>query len=180
LREPPGAKEAGRETLARWNRLSAGEAEGEILACCGSRAWARGMATRRPLGDEAALLAASDEIWRGVSEADWLEAFRAHPRIGEKKAEQPASKQSAAWSAEEQSSAAAADAEVKAALREANREYERRFGRIFIVCATGKTSAETLAILRQRLQTDDVTELREAAEQQRQITQLRLRKWLRG
>jgi 2-oxo-4-hydroxy-4-carboxy-5-ureidoimidazoline decarboxylase len=70
------------------------------------------------------------------------------------------------------------DAETKTALAEGNREYEQRFGRIFIVCATGKSSAEILAILRQRLQNDAVTELRESAEQQRQIAQLRLKKWL--
>jgi OHCU decarboxylase len=180
LRAEPAVTEARNETLARWNALSADAAEGEILACCGSRAWARGMVSRRPLADESAVLAASDEICAGLRDAHWLEAFRAHPRIGEKKAEQSASQQSAAWSAQEQSSAAAGDAELKAALAEGNREYERRFGRIFIVCATGKTSADILAILRVRLQNDERTELREAAEQQRQITQLRLRKWLRA
>ncbi len=180
LRESPRPEEARSETLARWNALSAGDAEAEILACCGSRAWARGMAARRPFADESALVAASDEIWRGLSEADWLEAFRAHPRIGEKKAEQPTPERSAAWSAQEQSSAASADAELKTGLAEGNREYERRFGRMFIVCATGKTSPEILGILRQRLQNDDATELRGAAEQQQQITQLRLRKWLNG
>jgi OHCU decarboxylase len=178
LRAEPTA-EASNGTLARWNALSADPAEGELLACCGSRAWARAMVSRRPLADESAVLAASDEICAGLGDADWLEAFYAHPRIGEKKAEELASRQSAAWSAQEQSSAAAADAELKAALAEGNREYERRFERIFIVCATGKTGAEILAILRKRLQNDERTELREAAEQQRQITQLRLRKWLR-
>jgi OHCU decarboxylase len=178
LRGAPPAEEARSETLARWNALSAGEAEGEILACCGSRAWARGMAARRPLRNESALLAASDEICASLAETDWQEAFRAHPRIGETKAQLPASERSAEWSALEQS--AAADAESKKALADGNREYEGRFGRIFIVCATGKSSAEILGILRRRLQNDEATELREAAEQQRQIAQLRLRKWLRG
>ncbi len=177
LRQPP--EEAVSATLARWNELSAEEAANEVLACCGSRAWARDLAARRPLRDETALLAASDEIWRGLREADWLEAFRAHPRLGETKAEQNVSRQSAAWSAEEQSSAAA-DLEEKDALADGNREYEDRFGRIFILCATGKRSGEILRILRQRLANDDATELREAAEQQRQITQLRLKKWWRG
>ena len=173
-------EEVRSETLARWNSASPADAEREILACCGSRAWARKMTARRPFADEAGVLAAADEIWHGLSEADWLEAFRAHPRIGEKKAEQPRDAQSAAWSAREQSTAAASDADVKAALADGNRAYEQRFGRIFIVCATGKTSVEILGILRQRLQNDEATELREAAEQQRQITQLRLRKWLYG
>ena len=172
--------EANGTVLARWNALEAGEAAGEILACCGSRAWAREMAARRPLADETAVLAASDAVCASLRDEDWLEAFRAHPRIGEKKAEAAAPKQSAAWSAQEQSAASAADEKTKAALAEGNREYERRFGRIFIVCATGKTSAEILAILRKRLQNDAVTELRESAEQQRQIAQLRLKKWLRA
>jgi 2-oxo-4-hydroxy-4-carboxy-5-ureidoimidazoline decarboxylase len=179
LRAEPAATAPSNETLARWNALSAEAAEGEILACCGSRAWARAMVSGRPLADESAVLAASDEICASLRDADWREAFRAHPRIGEKKAEESGSERSAAWSAQEQSSAAAADAELKALLAEGNREYERRFGRIFIVCATAKTSAEILAILKKRLQNDDRSELREAAEQQRQITQLRLRKWLR-
>ena len=109
-----------------------------------------------------------------------MEAFASHPRIGESRAAPSATARSAAWSAQEQSDAAAADDAVKIALREANGEYERRFGRTFIVCATGKSGSEILQILRQRLQNDDRTEIREAAEQQRQISQIRLRKWLQG
>jgi OHCU decarboxylase len=172
--------ESGGKTLARWNGLSEEAASSDILACCGSRVWARGMAARRPLSNESAVLGASDATCASLREEDWLEAFRVHPRIGEKKPEQVAPKQSAAWSAQEQIAASAGDAETKAALADGNGEYERRFGRIFIVCATGKTSAEILAILRQRLQNDAVTELRESAEQQRQIAHLRLRKWLRA
>jgi OHCU decarboxylase len=168
------------EVLARWNRLHAQEAENEILPCCGSRAWARGMVSRRVLRDVAAMLAASDETWHNLNESDWMEAFRSHPRIGETGARPSLDSRSAAWSAQEQSRATAADESVTAALREGNREYEQRFGRIFIVRAAGRSSSEVLQILRQRLQNDDQTELREAAEQQRQIIQIRLRKWLRG
>jgi 2-oxo-4-hydroxy-4-carboxy-5-ureidoimidazoline decarboxylase len=167
------------DVLAVWNRLPAAEAENEIVACCGSRTWARRMVSRRPLSDEAALLAASDQIWRGLSEADWTEAFRSHPRIGESSAEEAMEGRSAEWSAREQSGVATGGG-VKTALADANRDYERRFGRIFIVCATGKSAAEILAILRQRLQNDVITELHEAAEQQRQITRLRLKRWLAG
>jgi len=164
----------------RWNKAPAKEAENEILACCGSRSWARGMAARRPLSDESALLNASDETWRNLSEADWAEAFRSHPKIGESSAEQPEPARTAVWSATEQRGVATAAAEIKIALAEANREYERRFGRIFIVCATGKTGPEILEILERRLQNDDRTELYEAAEEQRQIARLRLEKWLKG
>ena len=163
--------------LTRWNRLPRKEAENEILPCCGSNVWAAQVAIRRPLANEAALLALSDEIWCRLSETDWLQAFRSHPRIGES-VTQASTDKSAAWPAQEQQKVADASDAVKIALAEGNREYERRFQHIFIVCATGKTAPEILAILRRRLRNDAVTELREAAEQQRLITQIRLKKWL--
>jgi 2-oxo-4-hydroxy-4-carboxy-5-ureidoimidazoline decarboxylase len=164
--------------LERWNRLPTEEAVTEIMPCCGSKAWANGMAERRPFSEEATLLAASDEIWRNLAEADWMNAFRSHPRIGESRAPQSAPTQSATWSKQEQQDVTAAGDAVKIELAEANREYERRFGHIFIVCATGKSGPEILEILRRRLENDKQTELREAAEQQRQIMHIRLRKWL--
>lgn len=180
LKKLGGTQQAGNATLERWNLLPADEAESEILPCCGSRAWARGMARQRPYKDDRSVLAASDETWRSLGEADWMEAFASHPRIGESRAPQSATARSAAWSSQEQSHAAAAEDAVRTALAEANREYERRFGRIFIICATGKQGSEILQILRQRLQNDAQTEIREAAEQQRQISQIRLGKWLKG
>lgn len=138
------------------------------------------MAGRRPFQDEGTLLTVSDKIWGGLTAPDWQEAFRSHPRIGEAKAPQEASQQSAAWSGQEQQKVAEAGESVRLALSEANREYERKFGQIFIVCATGKSPEEILTILQRRLSNDSPTELREAAEQQRQITQLRLRKWLQA
>src|SRR5579863_10407500 len=177
--------------LTRWNQLSIKDAETEILPCCGSGAWATGMANRRPLANEDALLAASEEIWRNLGETDWLQAFRSHPRIGETgigetgvvksgvgESVSHAIRPSAGWPAQEQSKIAAADNAVKIALAEGNREYERRFQHIFIVCATGKTAPEMLSILRARLENEAVTELREAAEKQRLITQIRVKKWL--
>ncbi len=166
--------------LARWNALPPEEAAREILACCGSNAWADAMASKRPLQDDGSLLAASDEIWRGLGEADWLEAFRSHPRIGETRAQKDATAQSSAWSAQEQQKAATADEAVKTALKWGNREYEQKFGRIFIVCATGKSASEILEILRRRLHNDVATELQQAAEEQRQIMHLRLKKWIAG
>ena len=165
------------DVLLRWNRRTAAEAEGEILPCCGSNAWARGMAGRRPLADQAAVLVASNDIWRNLSRSDWMEAFQSHPRIGEIPTAQTPT-QSGAWSTQEQRKVADADAAAKGALSEANGEYERRFGRIFIVCATGKSAPEILEIMRRRLENSVETELEEAAEQQRQITEIRLRKWL--
>ena len=168
------------EVLARWNGLRQEEAAREILVCCGSGTWSAKMASRRPIHDEVSLLAVSDEIWHTLSEADWQEAFRSHPRIGESHAEQSGPAQSSAWSEQEQQKAAAADETVKMALRWGNREYEQKFGRIFIVCATGKSANEILEILRRRLHNDDATELQLAAEEQRQIMHIRMKKWLAG
>ena len=164
--------------LARWNWLPAPEAEAEILLCCGSRAWAHGMAERRPIPDTDVLLSVSDEIWRSLGGQDWNEAFQSHPRIGESTAQRPAHQLSAAWSKQEQSSVTSDAEAIQAALAEGNQAYERRFGRIFIVCAAGKSGSEILGTLRRRLQNDRATELRETAEQQRLITHLRLKKWM--
>jgi OHCU decarboxylase len=113
-----------------------------------------------------------------LSEQDWLEAFRAHPKIGEQRAAAVQSEQARVWSAQEQSGVADGAAETKAELDVRNQEYEKRFSFIFIVCATGKTSAEMLAILTERLANDRKTELRIAAEEQRKITRLRIEKIL--
>jgi OHCU decarboxylase len=175
--------------LTRWNHLPIDESVRVILPCCGSTAWARGMGARRPLADEAALLAAANEMWRNLAQSDWIEAFESHPRVGEsrpsglKAQSSPvvdSRDQSVGWSAQEQSNVTDSDVAAKAALADANREYERRFDRIFIVCATGKSALEILEILRRRLKNDAETELLEAAEQQRQIMEIRLRKWLQA
>jgi 2-oxo-4-hydroxy-4-carboxy-5-ureidoimidazoline decarboxylase len=166
------------DVLARWNELSPEKAAEEILPCCGSKTWAQQVAAQRPICNAAALLTASDEVWRNLPESDWLEAFRSHPRIGESRAPSAIPARSADWSGEEQRRVTAAGEGVKVALTEGNRAYEQRFNRIFVVCATGKSGLEILEILQRRLGNDDRTELLEAAEQQRQIAHLRLRKWL--
>ena len=164
--------------LARWNSATQEEAIQEILPCCGSTAWAEKMVNRRPFSSERSLLLASDRVWFGLSWADWLEAFGSHPRIGEHFTKAAAASVSEGWSVEEQSNVAAAQDQTKRDPSEGNRAYEQKFGHIFIVCATGKSAAEILEILRRRMQNEGGAELREAAEQQRQITQLRLKKWL--
>jgi 2-oxo-4-hydroxy-4-carboxy-5-ureidoimidazoline decarboxylase len=164
--------------LARWNGLRSDEAAEEILPCCGSKAWAHGMTARRPILDETALLAACDLVWKSLPESDWMETFRSHPRIGESHSPASGPARSAAWSGEEQRRVGTASEDVKVALTEGNRAYEQRFNRIFIVCAAGKSAPEILEILGRRLRNDETTELHEAAEQQRQIAHLRLKKWL--
>ena len=163
--------------LLRWNSLDAEGAAREILPCCGSRAWVDGMAAQRPFASAQQLLAASDAVWAALDEPAWREAFAAHPRIGQQDAP-GATAQSLAWSGEEQCPAAGPDDAARLALAEGNRQYEERFGRIFIVCAAGRSAAEILAILQRRMQNTAAAEMLEAAEQQRQITQLRLRRWL--
>ncbi len=166
------------EVLERWNDLPSKEAAEDILPCCGSNAWAEKMAAQRPIADEIALLAACDASCESLAESDWLEAFRSHPRIGERSAPLPTSAQSAAWSGEEQRNVETESDDVKSKIAEANHRYEERFGRTFIICAAGKSAAEILDSIRRRLQNDGSTELQEAAEQQRQIARLRLKKWL--
>jgi OHCU decarboxylase len=163
--------------LAAWNDAEAGPAFDAMIACCGARRWASEMVVLRPIASIAELSAAADRIWAAMQEPDWMEAFACHPRIGERKAPH-ASKRTVAWSKQEQSSASVANERVLAELTAGNELYEQRFGFTYIVCATGKSAEEMLAILNRRLANDRLTELREAAEQQRQITQLRLGKWL--
>ena len=164
--------------LSRLNELPPAEAERELLACCGSREWARRMAASRPYADVADLMEHADGVWRALGEGDWRDAFRAHPRIGEKKAEAGQTDREKAWSSGEQAGMDAAAAQTQQALADGNREYEARFGFIYIVCATGKSADEMLALLTERLSNDPAAEILVAAEEQRKITRIRLEKLL--
>jgi OHCU decarboxylase len=164
--------------LTRWNALPRGDAEAEIVACCGSRRWASEMAARRPFADLAALCETADAIWWALDRADWLEAFAAHPRIGERAA--TGSESARRWAAQEQAAADSATEDVAARVAQANRVYQLRFGFIFIVDASGKSRGEILALLNQRIQNNPRIELREAAEQQRRIARRRLEKLFSG
>ena len=168
--------------LAAWNHADEATALARMLACCGARRWAGAMVAMRPVQNQEELFSAADHIWATMEEPDWLEAFACHPRIGERTpaiaGSQSASRQSRQWSAQEQSGAALAASRVLEELARGNAEYEQRFGFTYIVCATGKSADEMLSILNRRLSSGRAAELREAAEQQRQITHIRLRKWL--
>jgi OHCU decarboxylase len=165
----------GIERLNSWPR---DEAEGELLKCCGSTRWAREVAARRPFGSDEELMDAADEVWRGLDAADRLEAFSRHPKIGEQKAAGGQTQQERAWSADEQSGMKEADGAARAELARLNEAYAEKFGYIFIVCAAGRTPAEMLALLRERMSNDPQDEIRVAAREQRRITRLRLRKLL--
>lgn len=157
-------------TLAELNSLGEEAATRELRRCCGSSRWAREMAAARPFATSDALSAAADKIWVSLDRSGWLEAFASHPKIGAKADE--------AWSAAEQSGVASSSSDLLARLEEANREYEARFGFIFIVCATGKSADEMLDLLQRRLDNDPLIEVRVAADEQRKITRLRLAKLL--
>jgi OHCU decarboxylase len=163
--------------LDRWNKAEESDALRAMIACCGAKRWAEAMVALRPIENLIELSMAADRVWSTMEEDDWMEAFACHPRIGELKAAHALAK-SQAWSRQEQSNAAGADEDVLAELAAGNALYEERFGFTYIVCATGKSAAEMLSILNRRLGSERTAELREAAEQQRQITQIRLGKWL--
>ena len=163
--------------LSAWNATNTEAAVAALLSCCAARRWASEVAAKRPFTSEEDLFATADSVWATMQEVDWMEAFRAHPRIGERKSVH-ASAQSSAWSRQEQSAAETAQTQTLAELASGNTLYEELYGFTYIVCATGKSAEEMLSILRRRLAGDRATELKEAAEQQRQITQIRLRKWL--
>lgn len=164
-------------TLAAWNDADESVATEAMLACCGSKRWAAAMVAMRPIASVGALSETADRMWSTMQEADRLEAFACHPRIGERNGVR-AGGQSAVWSKQEQSEIGLAQENVVAKLAEGNRLYEERFGFTYIVCATGKNAEEMLSSLNRRLTSTREAELREAAEQQRQIMQIRLGKWL--
>lgn len=156
-------------TLRELNALPGAAARGEFLRCCGSTRWADAVVARRPFRDIATLLRGADEAWWALDRADWLEAFSQHPRIGAR---------SFGWSSEEQAGMRGVSQRTRAALLRGNREYEQRFGHVFLICATGKSAAEILSQLEARLTNERETELRVAAGEQARITRLRLEKLL--
>ena len=161
----------------KWlNSLPADEAINQFKSCCCATRWAEQMVHRRPFATRDELVATGNEVWWSLTSDDWLEAFRAHPKIGEKKAVSVASVQSAQWSNSEQAGVRNASDETTELLAKLNREYETTFGYIFIVCATGKSAEEMLAILRERIGNEPGKELRIAAGEQAKITELRLKK----
>ena len=137
--------------LERFNSMPDDEAFKEFLSCCGSQQWANKMMSGRPFDNVDQLKKHARDVWWKLEAVDWLEAFRSHPRIGERKAEASASQKAQQWSSQEQSGLRDTSRKTLDSIAELNLEYEARFGYIFIVCATGKSSEEMLAILRQRL-----------------------------
>lgn len=155
-----------------FNSLSREEAEAQLYTCFAHRDWAARVAASRPFQDRSGLLASAESAWSNLGRADWLEAFAAHPRIGEGGGHAPAT------SEREQSKVMAASPETLKAIAEENRRYEDRFGHVFLIAASGRSAEEILQSLRQRMANDPEKELSVAAAEQRKITQLRLDKLL--
>jgi allantoicase len=164
--------------LRRFNRLARAQAREALLDCCGSPMWVEAMLQRMPFPDLAYVLDTAEKTWAALDPGDWMHAFRHHPAIGGKKAEKTQSPKSKRWSKGEQAAAQTAAPQTAAALAHGNEEYQAKFGHVFLICATGKTSDEILTNLRQRLPNDPGVELRVAAEEQRKIMRIRLEKLL--
>jgi len=168
--------------LDELNALDRAAAQRDLLRCCGSTHWAQMMADARPFGTVDDMLAAADRIWPSLGPDDWRQAFRAHPRIGAIREAGGSGRAGrsgdAGWAGQEQARVRTARDAVRNRLAEGNRHYEARFGYIFIVCATGRSAEEMLAMLERRLTNHPDDELRIAAEEQRTITRLRIAKLL--
>jgi 2-oxo-4-hydroxy-4-carboxy-5-ureidoimidazoline decarboxylase len=164
-------EDARREAVAALNAWSADDARRELLACCASRRWADALAQGRPYGGWTELAAASTAGIKALGWSDVLEALDAHPRIGDRAAGES---REAEWSRAEQSAAASADAAVLGMLARANAEYERRFGHVFLICASGRPAEQILAEARRRLGNDAAAEQQEVRTELAGIALLRL------
>jgi 2-oxo-4-hydroxy-4-carboxy-5-ureidoimidazoline decarboxylase len=162
---------ADRGSLAWWNHLDEERAAEELRACCAAEAWVEGVLTARPYASPTDLLATSDALVRSLDDAGLAQALAAHGRIGERPAGET---REAAWSREEQAAALGAGADVHALLREGNRAYEQRFGRVFLIRAAGRSPEEMYAALQDRLDHDDQTERGVVLDELAQIVHLRL------
>ncbi|MCY1047630.1 2-oxo-4-hydroxy-4-carboxy-5-ureidoimidazoline decarboxylase [Corallococcus sp. bb12-1] len=164
--------------LERLNTATTEDATQALTRCCGSRRWVEAMLAVRPFRDAEHLYAEAATAWEHTGPEDWKEAFTHHPRIGDVSKLREKYASTAQWSSQEQQGVAAADERVLEALAQGNRDYEARYGFIFLVCATGKSAAEMLALLQGRMNNTSDAELRIAAAEHAKITRIRLEKLL--
>ena len=180
------AGEDQRARLAAFNGLPADAARQALLDCCSSARWADAVAAGRPYASVAGLLRHSDAAVAGLAPGDLRDALAGHPRIGEHTGKRggPAGARddsgAAGWSRAEQAGLAGTAAATMGALADGNAAYERRFGHIYLVCATGRTAGELLALLTMRLENDPDTEWGVVRSELQQINRIRLRKLLGG
>jgi len=164
--------------IARLNKMPTAQLRRALIDCCGSQKWVDQMLAQRPFPSAEQLFEAADKIWGRLARKDWLAAFQLHPPLGGGDAKAKQSSSARQWSAAEQSMTKHASPETLAVLAAANQAYQAAFGHVFLLCASGKTGEEILKNLQARLSNDPEVELRNAAEEQRKITQLRLARLL--
>ena len=163
--------------MEKWQAIDAAQpdvARRLLRTCCGSERWVEGMMRSRPFASRDTVLSAARDVWLALEETDWKEAFSHHPKIGDRDALRRRFPATHHLSAQEQAGVDGAHEGVLGDLASRNHEYEARFGYIFIVCATGKSADEMLALLRERLTNTPTDEIRVAAGEQAKITALRL------
>jgi 2-oxo-4-hydroxy-4-carboxy-5-ureidoimidazoline decarboxylase len=165
-------------TLHDLNTLPVLQRSEELSKCCGSTEWVKKMMDHFPFEDMVDLLETAEEQWFVCSEADWKEAFSHHPKIGAKEDTNKNMAATAAWAKDEQAGMTSASQEVTDSIRQANEEYQIKFGYIFIVCASGMKAEEMLAMLQVRLKNSPEVEIEVAADEQNKITKLRIEKLL--
>ena len=165
----PDPEPATSSRVSYLNALFDSEAHAFFRAACAASAWVEHMVAGRPYPTAAEVLAAAESAFDLLDDGDWLEAFLAHPRIGER---------GDAHANREQSGTASASRELLARLSAVNRVYENEFGFTYIVHATGKTTEQMLEIAEARLANTRSEEIANASGEQRQITRTRLRRML--
>ncbi len=163
-------------TIQDLNNMEQRQLRDLLFQCCGSKGWSKMMLTHFPTEDLVDLIENAEEVWNECSEDEWKEAFSQHPRIGDVKALEE--KYAGSDAAGEQASVMNASKETLQALADANREYEEKFGFIFIVCASGKTPEEMLGMIHSRLKNSKEAEIRIAADEQVKITRSRIERLL--
>lgn len=164
--------------LEGLNASSLEDVKDALTKCCGSSLWVEKMLEKRPFRSAGELFSTADDIWFKLAPEDWLEAFSHHPRIGDVESLRAKFATTASWCENEQKGVSQATEDVLQQLSKLNDDYFDKYGYIFIVCATGKSADEMLAILKSRLPSDKDCELKVAAGEQAKITRLRLEKLL--
>ena len=163
-------------TIHEFNLQKEEELQKSLEKCCGSKTWIFQMISHLPFNNKEEILMESDRIWNNCTEDDCLEAFQHHPKIGDINSLKEKYNQTKSWAKGEQSGVQEASENILQALSEGNKQYEVKFGFIFIVCATGKSAVEMLALLEQRLHNNYEKEIKIAMQEQGKITKIRLQK----
>ena len=163
-------------TIAEFDHLDVAKKNELLLQCCGSQAWVNKMLPVFPVEDLVELLEAADEKWYELKEYDWRQAFEHHPKIGDVNSLKERFANTKGWAEKEQEGVKQTSEDILQELALFNKQYEEKFGFIFIVCATGRSAEEMLKELKMRINNSKETELEIAAAEQLRITRLRLEK----